>query len=379
METNIDDSLFANEQILYRHLSGSTYVIAVALAWIGSILSIVGAGLVVYLILRERKLHSLFHRIMLGMCAADIIAALQISGHFFALPRWTRTPFARGNFTTCAIAGSLLYLQQASNMYSCLLAGYFLLMIRYRWTESRIASFFEPWIHILPWIIPTVSIVVALMTKSLNPMYHFGVCGFFQFPADCLVNEKVECLRGGHAIQLVVDYFFNASSMVMTIVGVIWTRMMYRHVRSVNLRGSGIALNRELVDKRTQAVAWQSISYTIVYAAAFFFTLFGFVAAVVVEAVDFYGASDNPLIMVMVYLVYILYPIQGLLNSLVYLRPTVVRWKDAHPDRSFFWCLLQILQIHPTPTTSKTAHLQFRGGLNTTTQKSMSTIGDQQY
>lgn len=314
------DATEFDPEYFYRHLRGPKYGFAVGVGWLSALLSICGVGTMIYLILRQRKYTGLFHRLILGMCTADLIASTQVYFHFFAMPKWTGTPLAQGNTSSCAAIAVPFLVQHASNMYSCQLAGYFLLMIRYRWSEERLVKKFEPWVHILPWIIPTIAISFLLATKAFNPHYLFGVCSFFQYPVDCRVNDQIDCERGGHFLQQYVAFLYYGSSMIMSIVGTVWTWLMYRHVQAMGKRGAARSMDRgAFIYKRTRAVSLQSIWYTVVYASAFFFIFFGFVVTLILEADDFYGAPDDPIIMFLIYLLYFLYPIQGFLNFLVYM------------------------------------------------------------
>ena len=42
---------------------------------------------------------------------------------------------------------------------------------------------------------------------------------------------------------------------------------------------------------------------------------------------------------------------------MIYIRPRLLRWKDANPDQSWLWAYRQVLGGKPAPTTRRTAHL----------------------
>lgn len=56
-------------------------------------------------------------------------------------------------------------------------------------------------------------------------------------------------------------------------------------------------------------------------------------------------------------LLWMLFPLQGLYNWIIYLRPRLVRWKDAHPELSWCGAYQQVLSGKPVPTSNRTAHL----------------------
>lgn len=60
----------------------------------------------------------------------------------------------------------------------------------------------------------------------------------------------------------------------------------------------------------------------------------------------------------------IFFPLQGFLNMIVFVRPKVLRWKDAHPELSTSRIFWNILRVQPTPTTQRTKHLVAAGNIN---------------
>ena len=53
---------------------------------------------------------------------------------------------------------------------------------------------------------------------------------------------------------------------------------------------------------------------------------------------------------------YLLVPLQGWINCIIYLRPRLWCWRQAHPERSFWWIARQILierQPLPSPATTR--------------------------
>ena len=83
------------------------YIVYAAVPW-----SVLGSGLIIWVILNERKSMSVYHRLMLGMSVLDVFNSLGllVLGPW-AVPRdavYSNSLHARGTFTTCAASGFFL-------------------------------------------------------------------------------------------------------------------------------------------------------------------------------------------------------------------------------------------------------------------------------
>ena len=81
--------------------------------------------------------------------------------------------WAAGNIITCDIAsflGGMGYM--GSPLYNCSLVTYYLLQIKYNWSDQRI-KVIEKWFHIVPWLITISLSGLIAVTKSSGPFSGF--------------------------------------------------------------------------------------------------------------------------------------------------------------------------------------------------------------
>lgn len=121
-------------------------------------LSIIGSSCIIVecLFVDRRKLERVYHRILLAMSIIDVIESSWNFCSTWPIPRGTRgVAFAAGNVTTCTAQGFILEFGLAIPMLNMCLSIYYLLVIKYSWSEDKIRKRAEPWFH-------GVSLCVAL-------------------------------------------------------------------------------------------------------------------------------------------------------------------------------------------------------------------------
>ena len=112
---------------------------------------------VIVVILRSQiRLSSVYNRIMLGMCYADLIAFVSLamltipmpSEHIY--PSWAGS---YGNITTCNIQAFMNVMGHlASGVYIMGLSVFYLCLIRIQMRDKIIRRYVEPTIHICSWL-----------------------------------------------------------------------------------------------------------------------------------------------------------------------------------------------------------------------------------
>ena len=138
-----------------------------------SIPSILGSVYIMQDVLRSKKRRaSVFHRIMVGMASIDMIYGLYTLFGPIVLPGpdeldgFIINSYARGSW---AAYNAISYFGQtariASILYNGTLTMYYLLTLRFRWTEGRAKQQAETWFHIIP---ITAGLVVATVAISLG-------------------------------------------------------------------------------------------------------------------------------------------------------------------------------------------------------------------
>lgn len=96
----------------------------------------------------QRKLGRVYHRLLLTMSIYDVIESAWNFCSTWPIPRGTEgVAFAAGNVTTCTIQGFILEFGLAIPILNMCLSIYYLLVIKYSWSENKIRKRAEPWFH----------------------------------------------------------------------------------------------------------------------------------------------------------------------------------------------------------------------------------------
>lgn len=334
------------------------YTTVVAISCLSCTLSILGSAWVALAVAKRR---TVFERIMLGICLADIVSSTGGLVVPFSLPAYTGLPFAMGGPNSCRFVGVLFYATTMTAMYTASLTAHFWESVSRSLPRNRPSLWKEIlWIHSPPWLTWFLIVGSALAYDTLQPTSLFGLCA-----SDCHINsETLECTDAAILAHVIATLAF-ASLQVSAGAGIIYLRRLYKLVREqerTNQRFNFTSSSSEGIEAsaRFQRTWTQALFYTL----ACFNSLFALMVAYVEKEI-FYTAAGwrNPwLFFFMTGYLNLMFPLQGFLNSLVYLRPRVVQWREKYPSRSLRWCCWQVLlfrkvdatrivsvQCHPSP------------------------------
>jgi heme A synthase len=149
-------------------------------------LSIIGATFIIQHVLRSKKRRQrVLTRLILVMSVMDFIFALTFALGAMVIPTDAAdelpfpTPMARGTWATCEAAGFLVAgSSHASILYNASLSLFYLLTIRYGWSEWKLKNHanavVEPCLHAIPLIIGWGIAIPGLPLNLYNP-----------FPSGC--------------------------------------------------------------------------------------------------------------------------------------------------------------------------------------------------
>lgn len=316
---------------------------------ISSSLSVFGSVSIVYLISKKSEWrHSIFHRIMMGMCLSDFIFSVGNMLHLFMLPAETGVLLAFGNDVTCSIAGFSIAMLTASSLYSCVLSTYFFLTITRGWNEEKASKVLEPWIHI-------VSLGFPLIPASMN--FAFGgykpsvlmVCG---------TDKSDEASKAAKLLSLT----FSLLTVLPALIGFVLIWLMYAGVRRQHLRNQRYrfaASDRECQHKQTKAVATQALFYSLAFLNTFLAIILFAVAFAALnpgtppDVEDFENIRRD--VFYLLQPLYVMLPLQGVLNWVIYIRPNLMRWRTANEDKSLWWAYQKVLSGEAIPRTGGTS------------------------
>mmetsp|Transcript_12459 Transcript_12459/g.23387 ORF Transcript_12459/g.23387 Transcript_12459/m.23387 type:complete len:509 (+) Transcript_12459:453-1979(+) len=159
-------------------------------------ISVVSSALLVLVILRSNiGLSSVYHRIMLCMSLADIIASIAIALTTIPMPKdmiYTQfEPKAYGTTATCSIQGFFFTFGSVVTFgYNTSLCLYYLFAIRYKMKDSKFRKRVEPWLHILCFVLPLHYAVIYLFAKTYNPSPIEGWCTTAAYPWICGLRSE---------------------------------------------------------------------------------------------------------------------------------------------------------------------------------------------
>ena len=379
---NVDQARYDS---IYNPFSPAAHFALVAIAEASCVLSLFGSISIIYLIVRKNKLFSsggkhVFHHIMFGLSLGDFVTTCGFLLQPFLIPSYTHKPLAVGNTTTCEIAGFLGDFVITSPMYSCILSIYFLLTVRSGWSVEKTSRILEPWIHFVAWMPPLLLASVSAAADLYNPRPLTGLCFTGYNPVDCAVNPDVSCERGG-TLPTYISYGYLVLTVPPALVGIVCTWILHNSIvkqfrrsdrfdfrRIITARSSVIGASATVIDDaipsttdlHRRAIARQAVWYSVAFLNTFMSALVGVVVTTAATSSleklnTLQEASPGPYVAILVMCT--MHPLQGFLNWLIYILPTIARWRDAYPDRSMLWAYRQILDGQITPVTRKTVHL----------------------
>ena len=212
----------------WEHLSHNQSIALASCMKVSAFLSIAGSSIVIYQILaphkREVMLKTMYHRIILTLSLMDIIGSLALFMSTWPIPKdtvhddwiWGNV----GNQITCDIQG---YFVQSSvlsvSISTSFLCIYFMLLIRYKWSERRLRRM-ELVMRMIICFIFVISLV-PLFYDAYNPTP--VTCWIQAYPIGCSTStsDEFKCTRGAKIkwlrfFYMVVPIVFNMITIFVT-------------------------------------------------------------------------------------------------------------------------------------------------------------------
>ena len=170
-------------------------------------LSLVGSGLIlreIFLDWRQEGGEGLkpTSRILLEVSIADIL--FSTAWLLTTLPAPKELDYIWGNMgntATCTAQGFINQLGWVTSpLFNVTLAWFYLLMVRYNWTDSQLRRV-EPYCHVGIWIFGLVSAIYPIPMELYNSAWQ--LCWIESHPVECLdsyrYGEEATCTRGDNA------------------------------------------------------------------------------------------------------------------------------------------------------------------------------------
>jgi len=168
----------------------------------GSISLISSVAIIYHLYKSHNRLSTTNHRLVLGLCVADVLSSFSHVISAIAVPREMKYlfPFSSGNIQSCVFRVALLLFGAiCSALYNCSLCLNYLAIIRFNKTDQFIEKKLEIWLHGIPVIIPLLINLILAPYKVYNNSGREGPFCFVQQynPPHCI----------GHNYGSIPEYF----------------------------------------------------------------------------------------------------------------------------------------------------------------------------
>lgn len=208
-------------------------------------------------------------RTILGVTAIDMLASFAWFLSSWAVPRGS-FPLAAGNRASCNFQGFLLQLAIGAPLYNCSLSLYYVLILKYRWTDVRLRVV-EMWVHVAVLTFAVGSSILLLPLEQYNPTG--SVCWVIGNPQECddsrFQGIGVPCVRGKNAWIYGLSLFYGPL-WVCIVVSICSMVMIYQEVKRTSKRLerysiSGISTRGRNSNDDTLQVATQAILYSIAF------------------------------------------------------------------------------------------------------------------
>jgi hypothetical protein len=296
-------------------------------------LSILGSSLILLTIFRfrqkgEAKLTT-YHRLLMGIAIFDIILSTALTLGPLPIPEELGFPGGKGNTATCNFQGFFLQIGFASFAYSASLMIYYILVLRLRLREATIAKYVEPWLHGIPCSYHFSTGILGIFWEIYNPQG--PKCWVAAYPPGCEDVDPATCERGGEHERLfeiwltVVPTMIYTGLIVLALLVVSCTVVQkYRASRRFFFQGSELNNSQQA---KMRLVVTQSLLY------GFFFLnimLWGVMGTIFfLRGVEYDALGKHFWISA---LAQTLYPMQGFFYFLIYIRPRYLTLRRRHRE-----------------------------------------------
>jgi hypothetical protein len=172
------------------------------LVTISAPLSILGSSSIIYVISKSTdKLNTTLHRLLLGLCIGDLLTSIALA-FTKVIINFEGFPVVN-NQAACGAQGFLIVLGGiVSPFYNCGLCVYYLCVIKWNYSNTKITKMVEPFLHAIPWLWALFSAIFVVATKNVN--LGFGYCRINSAPAplECTTDASTDCGGGINAVKL---------------------------------------------------------------------------------------------------------------------------------------------------------------------------------
>ena len=304
-----------------------------------AILSMIGSGFIITEVLKDPKKRVMtYHRLLLAMSCVDILSSFWFFMSTWPIPEDTPDVYAAsGTQGSCTTQGFFIQFNSASPLLNAGLSVYYLLVMRYKWTEDRLRKTVQPILLSVPLLWGMGTAFAGLGLDLYNSANNW--CWIAAYPPGC---QGDECMRGKDdddtdMYRWVLFYcpLWFAIFFATVVMAIVYWTVARTPDEDFDAAPLGIFWflkkeeGGETTKIRSRRVAKQAFWYLLAFYTTWIFPS-------IVRAMQ---AADADIGFRLRLLFTIFAPLQGLLNSLVYIRPRFSRNREKNPGISIFQAL----------------------------------------
>jgi hypothetical protein len=347
----------SSEQAKINYLFYVNWAVA-PLSMLGSVLTL--RALTMY---RKSGRHlTTYHRLLAGISIFDLLLSTALAFGPLPMPANVGYPGAFGNQQSCTAQGFFVQLGTASFPYSQMLVLHFMLVIRFNVSEKVMATYIEPFMHLVPILFHVTTSIAGLFAEVFNASGNF--CWIGEDPPGCDEIPELECERGDYAelfglwLSSYPFLFWNGLIVLWVLIVAITvirqqrTRLSYLFERSVSIQSNGQnkgnssnlqssvrnspAWTRSNGQRRDEALPGEEKTRQVIVQC--FLYAFWFINVMIWTSINlFYYLTDTPFDVLgkhfwITVLAVTIFPMQGLFNFLIYIRPIYTSIRRNFPD-----------------------------------------------
>lgn len=283
-----------------------------AMAWspkFASSLSILGSSFIIAETIRDHRSGrgcSVMQRAVCGMSIVDVLASLGWFLSTWAAPEGLALN-SFGNEATCRFQGFLLQIAIGAPLYNGALMLYYLLVIKYKWSNDRILKL-EPYLHVFIWI---WCIGTSIVLLSLDLMNFIGPVCWVSDPPTCFEDEPSgDCGRA----KRYATWTFCVPLWIVIVMTIYALCNIYFAVREADERMQKYSFQgKDIQSRRRSSRDVQKVALrAVLYSVAFVITWTASTIWSVAQYFDYYPFWVS-------YLWTLMEPLQGSWNACIFL------------------------------------------------------------
>mmetsp|Transcript_37692 Transcript_37692/g.91549 ORF Transcript_37692/g.91549 Transcript_37692/m.91549 type:complete len:605 (-) Transcript_37692:289-2103(-) len=152
---------------------------------VSSVFSLLGSVWIIIEVATERTKRGVpYHRLLLAMSVYDVLESVWNFGSTWPIPKGSpQVIWAIGNEATCTAQGFFLTLSSAVPLYNAMLSLYYVLVINYNYSDTKLRGFVEPAMHIFCFVWAFGTALYSALAGLINNADLW--CWIAPLPADC--------------------------------------------------------------------------------------------------------------------------------------------------------------------------------------------------